>query len=558
MPGFDSFEAMFGGFKPPFKPDSTLERATSKEVTETRRSRKPIDLTADKLQGINDPQLNKLNEAVTRLRVVIEQEDGTEKTIGSGSGIVISPDGLVLSVNHVPAIGTQNSSGFISGTQVLKNLSTWGQLLTKGKAKLVADIVIPPEGPALPSTMFTPKSVKSVVELFPSNKVTNYDPTDDTVKTVTVPLQIITEDPGHDLMLARIDLPEKQDPYSFLNLANTKPTRGQDVYSLGHPLGIKHNSLALGEVIDPNFDVDKIKRALESHANVVGAIAGALNFNIPGKTLLQGALLGLSQKLAGVDVSTAHDFLNGATISSNHIDHGSSGGLLADKDGKVVGVTYLGLPNSLISIMRYIAGALDLRPASGEPLNAVTGSVGLDKVHRFLDEAGVDLNRLNDGKAAGTKELLNRNSQRQAADTIRLLLTKQGKTGTEIEEELSKLGLIGNSAKTAKKTEEVKPEYKVFSFKSPHEPIEVLALNVSKSDTQPGKIEIQITVKLINGETLETSDFVDPIKFDPDKVFDPKTKDLVYKHLTETEDGKKTLEKLSSIQQEILSPRELL
>ena len=139
----------------------TLSRITSKEVHHTSHERitTPIDLTAAELRNIGvETSLAKLQRGVVRLRVELNGE-----SVCSGSGIVISSDGLILSVNHVPALGSRRGEkplDFVAGADVLKNMKTWSELLgQKGEVKLVADFPLLPN-PLPPQTIFTPPSDK--------------------------------------------------------------------------------------------------------------------------------------------------------------------------------------------------------------------------------------------------------------------------------------------------------------------------------------------------------------------------------------------------------------
>ena len=352
--------------------EGTLKGLTSREEhhTEHINITDPIDLTGNTLKEIGfDTSVAQLQRGVVRLRVEVNGE-----TVGAGSGIVISRDGLILSVNHVPAIGQKTGSSnpfdMLPGRQVLKNLKTWGALLGQGgDVKLVADFPLFPK-PEPPNTIFTPKpatgehsgtkiQMKECLEVR-TGGATSYQRTDDTIELLTVPLQILAESPQEDLMLARVTVPNQKDPFSHIKITDTVPDQGDFVYSVGHPLGIKHNALALGEVIDPSFDVKRIEEAVKAHGVVLNGISNVFGGKgLKGNSLSEFARA-MSLVFAGVDVEPLVKFLNGAVVSTNRIDHGSSGGLLCNQNGEVVGITYLGLllPFNNSSILRYGAGVL--------------------------------------------------------------------------------------------------------------------------------------------------------------------------------------------------------
>ncbi len=433
--------------------EGTLRGLTQKEThhTETKRTTDPIDLTAKELKNIGlDSPVALLQRGVVRLRVELNGE-----SIGAGSGIVISSDGLILSVNHVPALGKQagvKPFDVFSGTSVLKSLKSWHELLgEKGEARLVADFPLLPkketQGQSLLEGLHDSFSGPTpfLKKIFESKSATAFSRYEDTIEHLTVPIEILAESPSEDLMLARICLPETQDPYPFVKVTNIVPSKGDFVYSIGHPCAIKHNALALGEVLDGSFDVAKIKKAIEAHGVILGGVASIFSGNgIKDRSFISGLAKALSTQFAGIDVEPLVKFLNGAVVSTNRIDHGSSGGLLCNESGEAVGITYLGMLLSFNNtpFLKYSAGVLDFHPRE-LPLSAVTGSVGMKKAIPFLESHGVNITRIRDGEPAGIEIIEEGAKKNKAREALITLWQAQKLSDAEIEGRLEVLDLSG-------------------------------------------------------------------------------------------------------------------
>lgn len=544
----------------------TLSGLTSEEVhyTEHNRVTNPIDLTRDKLTEIGfDSPVVQLQRGVVRLRVELNGQ-----TIGSGSGIIISSDGLILSVNHVPAIGQKASSSnpfdLLPGRQVLRNLRSWHELLgQEGEARLVADFPIFPK-PRPPNTIFTPKrsSLKeeiqqSVSELDNKRRATRFSSFDDTIELVTIPVQILAESAQEDLMLARIVQQQKeQDPYPHIKITDTVPSKGDFVYSVGHPLGIKHNALALGEVLDSSFDVRRIEEAVKAHGIILNGIGNAFGGKCPKGNSLSEIARGLSLMFVGIDVEPLVKFLNGAVVSTNRIDHGSSGGLLCNESGEVVGITYLGmlLPFNNSALLRYSAGVLGFN-ARHLPLEAVTGSVGMKKAIPFLENYGVNVTHIRDGEPSGVETIEERAARKKARAAMTDLLKKQNVPDDKIPDRLREVGL---GEEEAMQTSEPKPPSdddpsyfikcgncsKVYKSK----PQEVTRLQVDLDDTDEiAKLVFNIDLRTESGDTVRIENFsVNPAEFNIDRDVDPDTRQILINHLIASPD---TLTRLNELQE---------
>ncbi len=526
----------------------TLDGLTTKEVhsVESRRDPSPIDLTAKKIREIGiDSQVSQLQRSVVRLRVLLNGED-----VGSGSGFLISSDGLILSVNHVPALGKSNGGKIdcLPGSVVQGNLKTWNELLgQKGKVELVADIpLLPkPEGPKtiFSSTGATASSIAGNFYKGENHSATAYTRSDNEIEALTVPIKIISELPGEDLILLAIDMGEVKDPYTFIKLTDVLPSTNSFTYSIGHPGGIKHNALALGEVLDPSFDVNKIKDSIKAHSLILNGIANAISGKgaINDGTIAQIARA-LSIQYAGIDVEPLINFMNGAVISTNRIAPGSSGGLLVNEQGEAVGITYLGflLPLNGSSILRYSAGTLGFE-AKHLSLSNLTGSVGMKKAIPFLEKSGVDIARIRDGEPAKISELAGRVNKTKAREAMKVFLMGQGIKDDELEKKLTELGLAEEPNCTVIKptvcdsSSSIETSYfiKIADGSKVHikaKPIEIVNLTSSVVGDVKSKrtnVLIDLEVKIEGGETVKLEGLqLDP-SFSPETDLDADTRKTV-------------------------------
>lgn len=541
----------------PQKGDS-LDRLTTERHEYTKVDEKrvttPFDLTREELRSIGiNSNVAKLQNGVVRLRVEVNGQ-----TLGCGSGIVISADGLILSVNHVPAIGqkaSENPFDLLAGTQVLRNLKSWNQFTTgKGDVRLVADFVQNPP----PETIFTPNP--SGKDAFnhakaslggKNSSATRFSRDDDTIDIKSYPVRILAESPSHDLMLCKVDIPEVQDPFSFVKVTDTLLAPGDLVYSIGHPGGIKHNALALGEVLDPSFDVNKLKEAATAHALILNGIANVLG----GKGLHAGntpaeVAKALSVIFAGVDVETLINFMNGAVVSTNNIAPGSSGGLLTDKNGEAVGVTYLGalMQFNDTALVRYAAGVLGFNTRN-LPLTHITGSVGMNKkAIPFLRDYGVDIQRIRDGEPSGVADIERRVAKGKAREAMAAHFRTSGVSEADIPGKLSELGLVeevnaSSPVQTSATTES--SQYFVgidddkFSF--PSKPVQINDLTMVVEDSN---LQITLKIKCEGGEDVEAKVKIDPNNFDLNTFADSDTRSLVTTYFISNQDKLAELERL--------------
>ncbi len=496
----------------------------------------PVDLTLEKLRQIGlDTPVNKLQQGVVRLRIEL---DG--KTLGGGSAVLISADGLLLSVNHVPAAGQIEGIRlpFKSGRQVLKNLDSWSKFLTgaEGKARLLADIPI--ANPESPDTIFSSSSKETELspfgDLFSEKRIsaTKFYRDADTIGVITVPVKILAESPGEDLMLGKIDLPDPKDPYSFVRVTDSLPNTGDFVYSIGHPDLIKHNALACGEVLDPSFDLDKVRKSLEAHATVLKGLGGLFGSKgIPAKGLSIGQLL-IASRLAGLDIEEIQNFFGSGLLSTNIIAKGSSGGLLANKDGEAVGLTYIGIGNDSL-ITKYIAGTLGLTPANHR-LRTVTGSVSSKKAIPFLEAHGVNVQRVRDGEPSGIEAVEKRAARLKARTALRETLQSQGITSdsdidARIKQAEDALGLppledekpVSGTAETSDGATSVeKGQYYLCGNKFDSRPKEI---EIKTSDIRLNNDNSALADKILIATTVKTEKSPDGIKIELE--IDPKAFD---------------------------------
>ncbi len=358
-------------------------------------------------------------------------------------------------------------------------------------------------------------------------------------------------------MLARVIAPEQKDPFSHIKITDTVPGNGDFVYSVGHPLGIKHNALALGEVVDPSFDVKRIEEAVKAHGIVLNGINNLLfGGKGPKGNNLSEFARAVSLVFAGIDVEPLVKFLNGAVVSTNRIDHGSSGGLLCNENGEVVGITYLGLllPFNNSAILRYGAGTLNFNTRH-LPLSAVTGSVGMKKAIPFLEQYGVNVTRIRDGEPSGVETIEERAARKRARAAMTDLLKKQNVPDDKIPDRLREVGL---GEEEATQTSEPKPpsddgpsyfikcgnHSTVYKLK----PQEVTRLQVDLDDTdETAKLVFNIDIRTESGDTVKIDNFsVNPAEFDIERDVDSDTRQILISYLIANPD---TAFKLTRLQE---------
>lgn len=568
--------------------EGTFEELTTKtvrpEVVVTReKDTAPIDLTRNVLMGMGiDSPVAQLVPALPRLRVVIVDEKGdlkNAKTIGAGSGTIISANGAILSVNHVSAVGAQGQSTgrteFLPGTQVLKNLSTWQKLLGgERKAVLVADIPVLPK-PDEPRTIFTPGNSGQGSSHYIGPKT--YESKDHGrgataypkfyeggIDYVTVPLRILAEDNQRDLMLAVIDLPDPKDPYTFAKITDQVP---QFVYSVGHPLGIAHPALALGEVVCEDFSLKNVAEAFDAHMRIaagIAAAAGVKGFTYEG--IPQEVLTALSGKLAPFDIEPMANFFSHALITTNRIDHGSSGGYLGTPEREQTGVTYIGLPSMLnnTAIMRYLGGTFGFR-AQELNMDALSGSISMKaKGIPFLEKNGFNVQRARDGEPIDLRYIARSHERSQARAAMRTFVAGQIKdtggtiTDEAVEERLREMGLEEETTHPTEKVAspdtnaQVSAPYYVTDYAGnkielSSKPVQInrLQVAVAPPDEQTGnraRIALELDIQTEDGQVKEVRNFiVDPDNFSLETSLDPDTKTVVEKYLTENFDAVREL-----------------
>ncbi|MBI3309110.1 MAG: hypothetical protein HYZ79_07025 [Candidatus Melainabacteria bacterium] len=565
----------------------TFTGLTTREIhhTETKRITDPIDLTRSQIEQIElDSPVAKLIPAMPRIRVVLVGEDGDLKnaqTIGAGSGTIISSNGAIVSVNHVPAVGAQEvtPSGFefVSGTHALKNMKTWQALLGRNKnAILVADIPVLPKAKPL-TTIFTPGN--GIEERFNieelgckgnSRGATSFSKFyEGGIDYVTVPLKILAEDNQRDIMLAKIDVSDPKDPYPFARITDEIP---RFVYSEGHPIGVAHPVLALGEVVNEDFSIKEVAQAFDAQMRIISAINAALGGKGFKPTNAADKLANvLSGGVAGIDLEPLVNFFNGAIISTNRIDHGSSGGFLGNESMEQVGITYIGLPVPFGSnaLLRYAAGLLGFVP-SELPLDAVTGSVPMKtKVIPFLEQNGFSVQRARDGEPIDLDGIAGRHERQEARSSLRTFILGEAQrkgeplTEEQIEAKLGEAGLgetkvesaSSNSSEPLQNTSTsqaffFRGEDKECTFNS--KPVEITSFEVKGKDLETeglARIAFTVEVKLEDGSTVKVEDLiVNPREFSLDNNLDPDTKNVIVEYLTTHHDA---IEALSRVQSEV-------
>lgn len=256
---------------------------------------------------------------------------------GGGSAFVISSDGFLLTADHVVR-------------------------LIDGDA-LFADFPLV-EGLNYP-VKITPEEVdKEINEPKPNRKI----------KVFPMPVKIVARSPHDDLALLAIALPESEDPWRYVELSSKTPQKSEPVFKIGHSEFERHNILTTGQVVSSQM-------------------------------FFETEYDGLREKLKRFFTETWERSLKfyprfGATLSSNKVNGGDSGGLLCDNSGRACGVLHGRVPRWLVAtknIINNISGGKLLGPNIRTSHESI--SINLeDRVIPFLRGLGVNPDSLMQGK----------------------------------------------------------------------------------------------------------------------------------------------------------------
>lgn len=306
-----------------------------------RLNPKSIDLSEKELENIGiDSIVTKTQSAVVRLRHMWK-----DKSIASGSAMIISPDGFMLTADHVVRD--------IDGDQFL------------------ADFVV------LPNSKFP--EVEPAALSNSNLDTTSKNKNDNKVKIYSVPVKVVARSPHDDLALLAIALPEGKDPCPWIELSDEKSKVNETVYKIGHGGGVKHNILSAGQVTK-NIDFEDSKDADKEFLKL-------LDFNWKLSRWFKPGI--------------------NSIISSNGAHPGDSGGLICDKDGKAYGVIHSAPPRLFIALKQIISSVFyrekNVRALGNHSIMSVSVK---EKGIPFLKSVGVDIDDLKQGKPMNLSNII--------------------------------------------------------------------------------------------------------------------------------------------------------
>jgi len=110
---------------------------------------------------------------------------------------------------------------------------------------------------------------------------------------------VIYRDREHDLAILKVSPNKKQ--FEALQLADTKPSVGEPVFSIGNALGTYVDSVSIGNVLSLSEDVIATDRGEHTESTLLGVIKTSAKL-YPGDS--GGPLLNAKGKVVGVSVAT--------------------------------------------------------------------------------------------------------------------------------------------------------------------------------------------------------------------------------------------------------------
>jgi hypothetical protein len=290
--------------------------------TNGTRNLEQVDLTPSALA--TDSNFAKYQEGIVRIiGEVTDTDTGEAHLIKIGSGVVVSPDGLVLSAKHV---GDEDSSQIQIMSKFSGKIDRLKKLIEQNGLSFYAEI--------------------------PTVSDANLD-----IQMRRVPLKILRKSSDHDILVAAIDMDarngfDNSSSYEHIEISPSATPYGSLVYAIGHPLGSPHNVLTAGETFNGELeDEQNIQRIFST----IDGTARLLNRFIPNKFSQ-----GISEEASGSVNTSAQratvfaqqkqpqDFAR--IHSTNLILEGNSGGLLSNEQGNLVGLTVGGGPRGVIPI----------------------------------------------------------------------------------------------------------------------------------------------------------------------------------------------------------------
>lgn len=332
----------------------------------------PVELTAATLS--NESEFAKYQESVVRITGEVWDPLTNQTTQTSlGSGVIVSPDGLVVSAKHVFKDECPQLNFMAKFSQKYERIQ---ELMKTQGISFFAEIPKLSDG--------------SEIEM------------------LRIPLKVLKQSGYQDILVAALDLEQRPEvdnrgSYHPVTFNPQVPGFGESVYTIGHPRGSDHNVLTraltingkaydaveakkLFEILDKstrwlkNQPFKKLKKVPEFFTRELGVIENEIDEFRELKEVAKGDLI----------------------YSENDIEPGNSGGLLADEEGQLVGITVQG---------RY--KPLKISEFFGKKYQPVTQSETSDSVIQFIRESipNLDLDKLLGGDEVNTPDLIRESSK---------------------------------------------------------------------------------------------------------------------------------------------------
>jgi hypothetical protein len=325
-----------------------------------------VDLKGSEIAA--DKTIAKYQEAVVKIvGEVKDPKSGEVHQIKIGSGVVVSPDGLLVSAAHV---GSEECPAD------LKFLARFKEKHSKIKA------------------LIEQKGLQFYAEV-PSLSSSGE------VSLKRIPMTILKKGKYQDVLVASLNM-DKSDLASapHVQISPSATQFGSLVYTIGHPGGCDHNVLTAGNTFNGSLESmqkeKKIFEGIDSIARFLGSVTGSQKIADFSESLTRKRSE-LDMEIAGMQ--SHGDPKPGELISStNQIKEGNSGGLLASPEGKLIGVTIAGGARGL-NPLPFLMGRDENIRAVSEPSPRL-----ISFIQQELPE--IDLDKLMIGEEVGTQNLL--------------------------------------------------------------------------------------------------------------------------------------------------------